>query len=127
MLPFPAAVQEEESTYSHIGFNKEFIFCDSLRQHYGKMTTNELTSCFQPNEFTYVFKEDLPIYTYTPELDCEATLLLPSTTKISDNCEHRIFKLSKTFWIPLHMSNQWLFIAPRMETFTVLCPQETTN
>jgi hypothetical protein len=25
------------------------------------------------------------------------------------------------------MSNQWLFIAPRTETFTVLCPQETTN
>jgi hypothetical protein len=105
----------------------EFIFGDSLRQHYGKITTNELTGCFQPNEFMYVCKEDIPIYTYIPEVDCEATLLHPLTTKIPDNCEHRILKLSKTFWIPLHRSNQWLFVAPRTETFTVLCPQETTN
>jgi hypothetical protein len=127
MLPFPVAVSKEESTYSYIGFNKELIFSDPLRQHYGKMTINELTGCFQPNEFNYVCKEDIPIYTYVPDLDCEATLLHPSTSKIPRKCEYNFFKLLKTFWIPLHRSNQWLFVTPQIETFTVLCPGETTT
>jgi hypothetical protein len=74
-----------------------------------------------------VCKEEIPIYTYVPELDCETTLLHPSTTSIPNNCEYRFLKLSKTFWIPLHLSNQWLFVTPQTETFTVLCPQETTT
>lgn len=127
LLPFPVAVQEEEHTYSYIGFNKEFMFSDPLRQHYGKMTATELIRCFQPNEFVHICREEIPIYTYIPEVDCEATLLHPSTVKIPNNCEFRFFKLSKTFWIPLHLSNQSLFVTPQVETFTDLCPQETTT
>jgi hypothetical protein len=127
LLPFPAAVQQKESTYTYIDFNKEFVFTDPLRQHYGKMTVNELTVCFQPNALLHVCREEIPIYTYIPEMDCESTLLHPSTTKIPNNCEHRFLKLSKTFWIPLHLSNQWLFVTPQAETFTALCPQETTT
>lgn len=121
------AVKPKESTCSYIGFNKEFIFSDPLGQHYGKMNTNELTGCFQPNEFLYVCREEVPIYTSIPKMDCEVTLLHPSTTKIPNSCKYRFFKLSKTFWIPLHMSNQCLFVTPQTETFTVLCPQGTTT
>jgi hypothetical protein len=103
------------------------LFSDSLRQRFGKTTTNELTGCFQPNEFTYACKGKIPIYTYIPEMDCEATLLHPSTTKIPDSCEYRFFKLSKTLWIPQHLSNQWHFVNPQTETFIILCPQETTT
>jgi hypothetical protein len=127
LLPFPVAVKEEEATYSYIDFNKEFIFSDPLRQHFGKMSSNELTGCFQSNEFIYKCREEIPIYTYVPGMDCESTLLHPPTTKIPNNCEYRFLKLSKTFWIPLHQSNQWLFTTPSTETFTVLCPQETTT
>lgn len=87
LLPFPIAVQQEESTSSYISFNKEFIFSDPLRQHYGKMTTNELTGFFQPNEFIYVCREEIPIYTNILEMDCKATLLHPSMTKILSNYE----------------------------------------
>jgi hypothetical protein len=127
VLPFPVAVKEEESTYSYIGFNKEFIISDSLRQHYGKMTANEITGCYQPNESLYVCKEEISIYTYITEMDCEATMLHPSTTKIQINCEYRFLKLRKTLWIPLHLNNQWLFVAPQTQTFAVLCQQETTT
>jgi hypothetical protein len=106
LLPFLVKMKQDESTYSYINLNKEFIFSDSVRKHYGKMSTNELTGCFQPNEFTYVCKEEIPIYTYISEMDCEATLLHPSTTKIPNNCDYRFFKLSKTLWIPLHLCNQ---------------------
>jgi hypothetical protein len=126
LLPFPVSVQKE-SSYGYINFNKEFIFSDVLRQHYGKMTSNELLSCFQPNEITFVCKEDIPIYTYVPEVDCEATLLHPSSTKVPESCDYRFLKLRNAFWIPLHLSNQWLFVTPHVETFTVLCSHETTT
>jgi len=29
--------------------------------------------------------------------------------------------LEQTYWIPLHLSNEWLFTAPTRELFTVLC------
>jgi hypothetical protein len=113
VFPFPSIVKQEESTYSYMNFNKEFMFSDSLRRHYGKMSTNELTACYQPNEFTYACSEEIPMYTYVPDLDCEAMLLHSSTVNVPDSCEYRFFKLSKTFWIPLEMSNQWLFVAPQ--------------
>jgi hypothetical protein len=89
LLPFPAQIRKEETTYGYINFNKEFIFSDAVRQHFGKMSTNELTGCFHPNEFLYVCREEIPIYTYVPEQDCESTLLHPSTTTIPKNCEYR--------------------------------------
>jgi hypothetical protein len=49
LLPFPVVIKQEELTYGYIDFNKKLIFSDPLRQHYRKMTTNELTGCFQPN------------------------------------------------------------------------------
>jgi hypothetical protein len=113
LLPFPVKVRKEEVTYGYVNFNKEFIFSDTLRQHYGKMTSNELSACFRPNEVTCVCKEEIPMYTYVPEVDCEATLLHPSTTRVPDSCEYKFFKLSNTFWIPLHLSNEWLFVNPQ--------------
>jgi hypothetical protein len=65
LLPF-AVVVKQEFIYSYIGFNKEIIFSDPFRQHFGKMTMNELTSCSQPNEFTFACKEEIPIYNYVP-------------------------------------------------------------
>jgi hypothetical protein len=120
-------MKQEEATYGYIDFNKELMFSNPLRQHFGKMSINELTGCFQPNELAYVCKEEIPIYTYVPDVDCEATLLHLSTTKVPINCEYRFFKLRQTFWILLHMSRQWLFVTPQKETLTVLCPQETTT
>jgi hypothetical protein len=91
------------------------------------MTPNELANCFRPSEIKYVCKEDIPIYTYVPEVDCESTLLHPSTDKVPKVCEYRFLKLSSTFWIPLHLSNEWLFVTPQIETFTALCTSETTT
>jgi hypothetical protein len=91
------------------------------------MTSNELTRCFHPNDISYVCKEEIPIHTYIPETDCESTLLHPSTIKIPYHCEYRFLKLKHTLWIPLHLSNEWLYVAPESETLTVLCPEETTT
>jgi hypothetical protein len=82
-------MSKEESTYMYINSNKEIIFIDPLMQHYGKMSINELNECFQPNEYLHVCKEEIPIYSYVSDVDCESTLLYPSTTKIPSNCEYK--------------------------------------
>jgi hypothetical protein len=46
-------------------------------------------------------------------------MLIPSKV-----CEQRILTLEHIHWIPLHLSNEWLFTAPKVELFTVLCGTE---
>ena len=36
-------------------------------------------------------------------------------------CEQRLLNLEYTYWIPLHLSNEWLYVTPGIEIFTVLC------
>jgi hypothetical protein len=49
LLPYSVCMKREEATCGYIDFNKERMFSDPLRQHFGKMSMNELTGCFQPN------------------------------------------------------------------------------
>ena len=101
---------------------KDFIFTDAMRQKYGKLSFPELQTCLMPNELTYVCKEILPILTYVPNEDCEATLIHPSTISTPNHlCEQRLLNLEFTYWIPLHLSNEWLYVTPNVEIFTVLC------
>lgn len=124
--PFP--VKQQDRVFVYIESTKDFIFVDAMRQRYGKMNHPDLQACFTPNEITFVCKEILPIYTYTPKEDCEATLIHPSTTSFPQGlCEQRILTLEHTYWIPLHMSNEWLYTAPKDEIFTVLCGNEKSQ
>jgi hypothetical protein len=67
----------------------------------------DLQSCFKPNELHFVCQETVPIQTYVPNEDCEATLLHPSTASPPDKvCEQSILTLESTYWVPLYMSNE---------------------
>jgi len=69
-----------------------------------------------------MYVKKLPILTYIPSEDCEATLIHPFTVSFPTKvCEQGLLKLESTYWIPLYMSNKWLFITPSDEIFTVLC------
>jgi hypothetical protein len=93
-----------------------------MRHKYGKLNNLDLQTCFRPNELNCVCQETVPIYTYVPNEDCEATLIHPSTMSLPTKvCEQNLLKLESTYWIPLHMSNEWLFTSPRDEILTVLC------
>jgi hypothetical protein len=123
LQPFP--IQQQEKVFTYIKATKEFIFTNTIRQKYGKLSYSELQACFMPNELSYVCKENIPIVTYIPNMDCESTLIHPSTMQIpSKVCEQRVLTLENTYWIPLHLSNEWLFTAPSTELFTVLCGTE---
>ncbi|KAK7871643.1 hypothetical protein R5R35_001828 [Gryllus longicercus] len=125
IVPFPKQI--EDNTFMYIDVTKTYIFKDSLHHKYGKMTLNELHQCFQPNDINFVCKEKTPVFTYIPNVDCEATLLHVSTNAIPSVCEKRIVKLTNTQWIPLYLSNDWLYVAPKPERFAILCPNQATN
>jgi hypothetical protein len=40
---------------------KEYIFLDSLKKQHGKIFTNKLTGCFQPNILQGICKADIPV------------------------------------------------------------------
>ena len=123
LQPFP--MEQQENVFMYIDITKEFLFTDAMRQKYGKLSYPELQACFMPNELSYVCKENVPIVTYIPNDDCESTLIHPSTRVIPTKvCEQRMLTLENTYWIPLHLSNEWLFVAPKVELFTVLCGTE---
>jgi hypothetical protein len=118
VLPYPIPRQD---IFVFINPSKEYIFVDSIKRQFGKMTTTELTGCFQPNPLRKVCKANIPVYTHIPNLDCEMTLIHPLSTQVPKSCEVRVIELVKTYWIPLFMSNQWLYVTPKSEKLSVLC------
>jgi hypothetical protein len=118
----PFHMKQQDQVFVYFEAMKDFTFTDAMRQKYGKMSYPELQICLMPNELTYVCKEILPIFTYIPHEDCEATLIHPSTISLPDHlCEQRLLNLNSTYWITLHLSNEWLFVTPTVEIFTILC------
>jgi hypothetical protein len=52
----------------------------------------------------------------------EATLIHPSTASLPSHvCEQGLLNLENTDWISLQLSNEWLYVAPKPEVFTILC------
>jgi hypothetical protein len=94
--PFP--MKQHENAFVYIESKKDFIFADTMRHKYGKMNYQELQTCLTPNEFNYVCPETLPILTYIPNEDCEATLIHPSTTSFPSNiCVKGLLNLERTY------------------------------
>ena len=120
LQPFP--IRQQDNVFVYVQPQRDFIFVDVMRNKYGKMNYQELQACIMPNKFNYVCQETLPIFTYIPNEDCEATLIHPSTSYFPHKvCEQGLLKLEYTYWIPLHMSNEWLYVTPKTEVFTVIC------
>jgi hypothetical protein len=78
--PFP--FQQQDNVFVYVNVKKGYIFLEAMRHKYGKLNNSELQSCFKPNELNYVFQETVPIHTYIPNEDCEATLRHPSTVSL---------------------------------------------
>jgi hypothetical protein len=115
-------MKQKGNVFVYIETMKDFIFTDVMRQKYGKMNYPDLQTCLTPNELTFVCKKILTIFTYVPNEDCETTLIHPSTITLPKQvCEQRLLTLEYTHLIPLHLSNEWLYVSPRIEVITVLC------
>ncbi|XP_033609502.1 uncharacterized protein LOC117282747 [Cryptotermes secundus] len=126
-IPFPMKDKTTEK-FIFIAPQKEFIITDALRKQYGKMNYDELSVCLMTNEITYVCKNTILLSNYVPGEDCEASMLHPSSQKIPDSvCEIKLISLYHTYWIPLQLSNQWLYTSPSTERVTILCEDNTPH
>jgi hypothetical protein len=120
VIPFPVIMQSNVTT-KVLNTRKEYVFVDTLNRQYGHISRYELEKCLQPNNLNYVCAEITPIVTYVPNVDCVATLLHPNTHEIPNSCTFNYLPLQQIMWIPLHLSNAWLYVAPQMELFTTVC------
>jgi len=50
LQPFP--MRQYERVFAYIEATKEYIFTDTMRQKYGKLSYSELQACFMPNELS---------------------------------------------------------------------------
>jgi hypothetical protein len=115
--PFP--VQQQGSIFAYIEVKKVYMFLDAMRHKYAKMNYQELQACFKPNELNYVCQETVPILTYIPNEDCESTLIHPSTVSLPAKvCEQGLLRIENPYWIPLHMSNEWLYVTPKSDSLS---------
>jgi hypothetical protein len=90
--PFP--FEQQDNIFVYIEAKKDYIFVDAMRHKYGKSNHQELQACFTPNELNHVCQETVPILTYIPNEDCEATLIHPSTVSFPTKvCEQRLLRL----------------------------------
>jgi hypothetical protein len=110
VLPYPIPKQV---VFVFIYSLKDYIFVDSRKKKYDKISANELTRCLQPNALQSICKEDIPVFSYLPNGDCEMTLNHPSSTQTPESCDVRVIKLEKTYWIPLHMSKPMALCGPK--------------
>jgi hypothetical protein len=120
VIPFPVIMQSN-ATVKVLNIRKEYSFVDTLNRQYGHISQYELEKCLQPNNINYVCAEMTPIVTYVPDVDCVATLLHPNNQRMPDDCTFNYLPLRQIMWIPLHLSNAWLFVAPQLELFTTIC------
>lgn len=124
----PVPILKVEQTFFFIQPQVEYIFTDSLRQQYGKMTRETLKECFCVHELLHVCKANIPLFYYKDDLtDCEAAILHPSTETMPGSCDKRLVTLDKTYWIPLLFSNDWIFSAPKVEVVATVCEQKHAN
>ena len=44
-----------------------------------------------------------------------------SSFVLPKSCDTRITKIRKTYWLPLLLSNQWLYVTPEPEKLSTIC------
>lgn len=120
VIPIPVIMSSQEMT-KILNIKEEYIFANNVNEKYGQMNNEKLNKCFRPNKISYVCAELLPIINYIPDVDCVSTLLHPNTLKVPEICTFNYLPLNQVLWIPLHSSNTWLYIAPKLELFTTIC------
>ncbi|PNF33117.1 hypothetical protein B7P43_G15216 [Cryptotermes secundus] len=66
-----------------------------------------------------ICKQKHPIRVTHLDEDCEAEMLQPIRV-VPASCSRRIVEINQTIWTQLD-NNEWLYVAPRPDTLTVLC------
>jgi hypothetical protein len=131
VLPLPIKIRDKESNLETNKFvfilpEREYLLVDKAKRYYVRLHVFEFEKCKAMDVSRWLCKQNEPIHVKEANEVCE-TELLQSIRNIPESCSQRIVELNDTLWTQLD-GNEWLYVAPRADTLTVLCSgQEPTN
>jgi hypothetical protein len=126
VLPLPIKIRNSINKFIFISPEREYLLMDTARQYFAKLRADEIKECKQIDSYHRVCKQKHPLQVTHLGEDCEAEMLQPIRT-VPVSCSQRIVEINQTIWTQLD-NNEWLFVAPRPDTLTTLCPgQEPLN
>jgi hypothetical protein len=122
VLPLPIKIRNAEFKFTFILPEREYLLMDVAKQYYARLTASEFKECKLMDSSHRLCKQNYPVQVKHADEACEAELL-QSMRSIPASCSQRIVELNQTLWTQLN-NNEWLYVAPRVETLTVLCSRQ---
>ena len=126
VLPLPIRIEDSTNPFTFILPEREYLLMDTAKRYYARLGVNEFTDCKLIFARHRVCKQSGPLQLTHLHEECEVEML-QSLRAIPSSCPQRIAEINQTAWTRLD-GNEWLYVAPRPDTLTILCPkQEPTD
>jgi hypothetical protein len=126
VLPLPIWIEDATNQFTFILPERKYLLMDTAKQYYVRLGVNEFKDCILIMARHKVCKQNGPLQLTHLHEECEVEML-QSLRAIPSSCPQRIAEINQTAWTRLD-GNEWLYVAPRPDTFTILCPkQEPTD
>jgi len=126
VLPLPIRIEDDSNKFIFILPEREYLLVDTAKRYYARLGLNEFKDCKLITSRYRVCKQSGPVQLTHLHEECEVEML-QSLRAIPRSCSQRIAEINQTAWTQLD-GNEWLYVAPRPDTLTILCPkQEPTD
>lgn len=126
VLPLPIRIEDSINQFTFILPEREYLLMDTAKRYYARLGVSEFKDCKVIMARHRVCKQEGPIQLTHLHEECEVEML-QSLRAIPSSCPQRIAEINQTAWTRLD-GNEWLYVAPRPDTLTILCPkQEPTD
>jgi hypothetical protein len=119
VLPLPIKIKNTDLKFTFILPEREYLFMDIAKQYYARLRADKFKECKLMINNHRLCKQNYPVQVKHVNEECEPELLQSIRSRPS-SCSQRIVELNQTLWTQLN-NNEWLYVAPRVDTLTVLC------
>jgi hypothetical protein len=126
ILPLPIKIKNSEFKFTFILPEREYLLMDMAKLYCARLRAEEFKECKLMDNNHRLGKQNYPVQVEHENEEC-GDELLQSIRSIPGSCSQRTVELNQTLWTQLN-NNEWLYVAPRVDTLTVLCSgQEPTD
>jgi hypothetical protein len=121
----PIQLKGSLNKFTFIIPKREYLLMDVAKRFYARLKVNEIKDCKVINSHYSVCKQSNPVQITHLHEECEVEML-QSVRAIPSSCSQRIAEINQTIWTQLG-DNEWLYVAPRPDILTVLCPKQESS
>jgi len=122
VLPLPIKIKDTDTRFTFILPEHEYLLMDVAKRYYASLKVNEIKECELINSPYRVCRQNSPLQITHLHEECKVEML-QSIRSIPPSCSQRIAEINQTLWTQLN-DNEWLYVAPRSDVPTVLCPKQ---